>query len=93
MLRLEFTENDMANGYDIIVIYRDVDNNLKSITHHGEQVMRVSQTYNSLDELIRHEENARSLSSSSEVRVYRYGFLAPGTTNLMPTEWATFSSE
>ena len=93
MLRLEFTENDMINGYDIIVIYQDVDDNLKSITHHGEQVMRVSQTYSSLDDLIRHEENARSLSSSSEVRVYRYGFLAPGTTNLMPTEWTTFSSE
>jgi hypothetical protein len=93
MLRLEFTENDMANGYDIIVIYRDVDNNLKSITHHGEQVMRVSQTYNSIDDLIRHEENVRSLSNSSEIRVYRYGFLAPGTTNLIPTEWTTFSSE
>jgi len=93
MLRLEFTENDIANGYDIIVIYRDVDDNLKSITHHGKQVMRVSQTYSSLDDLIRHEENARSLSSSSEIRVYRYGFLAPGTTNLMPTEWTTFSSE
>ncbi len=93
MLRLEFTENDMVNGYDIIVIYRDVDDNLRSITHHGEQVMRVSQTYSSLDDLIRHEENVRSLSSSSEVRVYRYGFLAPGTTNLMPTEWTTFSSE
>jgi uncharacterized protein YdcH (DUF465 family) len=93
MLRLEFTENDMVNGYDIIVIYRDVDNNLKSITHHGEQVMRVSQTYNSLDDLIRHVENVRSLSSSSEARVYRYGFLAPGITNLMPTEWITFSSE
>ncbi len=93
MLRLEFTENDMVNGYDIIVIYQDVDDNLKSITHHGEQVMRVSQTYNSLDDLIRHEENVRSLSSSSEIRVYRYGFLAPGTTNLIPTEWTTFSSE
>jgi len=93
MLRLEFTENHMENGYDIIVIYQDADNNLKSITHHGEQVMRVSQTYNSLDDLIRHEENARSLSSSYEVRVYRYGFLVPGTTNLMPTEWTTFPSE
>lgn len=93
MLRLEFTENDMVNGYDIIVIYRDTDNNFRSITHHGEQVMRVSQTYNFLDDLIRHEEDVRSLSSSSEVRVYRYGFLPPGTTNLMPTEWITFSSE
>ena len=93
MLRLEFIENDMVNGYDIIVIYRDVDDNFKSITHHGKQVMRVSQTYNSLDDLIRHEENVRSLSSSSEVRVYRYGFLAPGTTNLEPTEWTTFPSE
>jgi len=93
MLRIEFTENDIVNGYDIIVIYRDIDNELKSITNHGKQVMRVSQTYNSLDDLIRHEENARSLSSSSKVRVYRYGFLAPGTTNPMPTEWTTFSSE
>jgi uncharacterized protein YdcH (DUF465 family) len=93
MLHLEFTENDMVNGYDIIVIYRDVNDNFKSITHHGEQVMRVSQTYNSLDDLIRYEENARSLSSSSEIRVYRYGFLAPGKINLMPTEWTTFSSE
>ena len=93
MLCLEFTENDIVNGYDIIVIYRDVENNLKSITHHGEQVMRVSQTYNSLDDLIKHEENARSLSSSSEIRVYRYGFLTPGTTNMLPSEWTTFSSE
>ena len=93
MLRLEFTENDMANGYNIIVIYRDVDNNLKSITHHGEQVMRMSQTYNSLDDLISHVENVRSLSSPYEVRVYRYGFLAPGTTNPIPTGWTTFSSE
>ena len=92
MLRLEFTENDMVNGCDIIVIYRDVDDNLKSITEHGKQVMRVSQAYSSLDELIRHEEEARSLSSSLEIRVFRYGFLAPGTTNLMPTEWTLFFS-
>jgi len=92
MLLFEFTENDIVNGRDIIVTYQDVDENLKSITHHGEQVMRVSQTYSSLDDLIRHEENARSLSSSSEIRVYRYGFLAPGTTNLVPNEWVTFSS-
>jgi len=93
MLRLEFTENDIANGYDIIVIYRDVDNNLKSVTHHGEQVMKVSQTYNSLDDLIRQVEKVHSLNSPSEVKVYRYGFLVPGTTNLRPTKWTTFPSE
>jgi hypothetical protein len=93
MLRLEFTENDIVKGYDIIVVYWDVDNYLKSITHHGEQVMRESQAYSSLDDLIRHEEDARSLSSSSEIRVFRYGFLAPGTTNLMPIEWTLFSSD
>ena len=89
MLRLEFTVND----HDIIVIYRDADDNLRSISHHGKQIMRVSQTYNSLDDLIRHVEKVHSLNSPSEVKVYRYGFLAPGTTNLRPTKWTTFPSE
>jgi len=89
MLRLEFS----VNGHDIIVIYRDADDNLRSISHHGKQIMRVSQTYNSLNDLIRHVEKVHSLNSPSEEKVYRYGFLAPGTSNLRPTKWTTFPSE
>jgi len=89
MLRLEFTENSAVDGCDIVVIYYDENNKLRAISHHGKQVMRISEAYNSVDELIINEENVRSIINSSEVKVYRYGFLSPGTTNLMPVDWIT----
>ncbi len=93
MLYLEITVDGIATGREIMVIYWDADDNLRSISHHGEHIMRVSQPYTSLNNLIRHVEETRSLSRGSEVRVSRFGFLTPNSTNLQPTEWITFSSK
>jgi hypothetical protein len=90
MLRLEFTESESVNGYDIIVLYYDTDEKLRFIAHHGKQFMGVFQTYDSLDELIRDLEYVQSIITNSEIKFRRYGFLRAGITNLMPTEWIPF---
>lgn len=96
MLRLDFTiDGEKWRGskpigeHDLIVIYRDNDGRLRSINQSAEAVTRISQPYDSLEDLIHHQEKQRTLfpHTDGEIRIYRYARLDPGITDLKPDSW------